>query len=303
MNINFIQTNEYYRRILDCQDDGERTKLYLELFVEPWKQMMNMVRGHATQYGPDDELAGARAWAWLLPDQVDAIARLLDKLEAADAWTIGRDALAKAADRFGPYANNVPFTNVSGWMVLADPHYANPLERGYTGATDWFQPRLIGQIWDPTPYVLERLPALVAHEFHHLVRLRAFPFGMNTSVADYIIIEGTAEAFAASLFGEDKIGYFITEVDQDNLETARRLIGQGLHETGFDVIRGYIFGDALAERASFRPVGGMPTYGGYAVGYHVVRAYLERTGKSIEETTFIPADEIVRMSGFFESEN
>jgi uncharacterized protein YjaZ len=121
----------------------------------------------------------------------------------------------------------------------------------------------------------------------------------NTSVADYIVMEGTAESFAASIFGQDKVGYFITEFDPAELETARRLIGEGLDATGFDVIRGYIFGDALAGRSGFKPVGGMPTYGGYAIGYHAVQAFLERSGLSIEEATFLPAKEIVRGSGFF----
>ncbi len=66
------------------------------------------------------------------------------------------------------------------------------------------------------------------------------------------------------------------------------------------MIRGYIFGDALAERGGFRPVGGMPTFGGYAVGYQVVRAFLKRSGLSIEEATFLPATEIVSASGFFD---
>ncbi len=74
------------------------------------------------------------------------------------------------------------------------------------------------------------------------------------------------------------VGYFITEFDEAQFETARRLIGSGLGATGFDVIRSYIFGDALAE-----PLGGMPTYGGYAIGYHVVQACLNRSGRSIEK--------------------
>jgi uncharacterized protein YjaZ len=189
---------------------------------------------------------------------------------------------------------------VTGWLVLADPARSNPLERGYTGATDWFEPRFIGQFWEPNEHNLPRLPGLVAHEMHHLIRLRAFPFDMQrTSVADYIVLEGTAESFAASLFGEQVVGSFITEFDAAEFETARKLIGQGLDATGFDVIRGYIFGDALAERSGFKALGGMPTYGGYAIGYQVVQAFLKRSGRSIEETTFLPAAEIVAGSGFF----
>jgi uncharacterized protein YjaZ len=43
----------------------------------------------------------------------------------------------------------------------------------------------------------------------------------------------------------------------------------------------------------------MPTYGGYAIGYHVVQAFLARTGTTVAVATFLPADEIVRESGFF----
>jgi uncharacterized protein YjaZ len=221
-------------------------------------------------------------------------------METADAWRMGQEALAQAAAQFTPYANRLPFDEITGWLVLADPTRSNPLERGYTGATDWFAPRFIGQFWEPNEYNLPRLRGLVAHEMHHLIRLRLFPWDMQkTSVADYIVLEGTAEYFAASLFGEQSVGYFITEFDPTALETAREMIGRGLTATGFNVIRSYIFGDALAERSGYEPLGGMPTYGGYAIGYRVVKAFLEQTGLSIEEATFFPAEQIVAESRFF----
>lgn len=299
MKTKWMPTNDYYRRILAAPSAAARQQCYLEWLVQPWQPMMAMMGGMPGAH-QDDPLAGARAWAWLLPDQVTEITAVLAKLEAADAWAVGRDALAQAADQFTPFMDRIPFDTVEGWLMLADPARANPLERGYTGATDWLQPRFLGQFWDPNEYNLPRLPGLVAHEMHHLIRLRLFPWDMQkTTVADYIVIEGTAEAFAAALFGEDKVGYFITEFDPAELETARQIIGAALAATGFNVIRGYIFGDALADRAGFQPVGGMPTYGGYAIGYHVVQAFLQRSGLSIEEATFLPADEIVQGSGFF----
>jgi uncharacterized protein YjaZ len=296
---NWIPTNAYYHRLIAAPDAATRRQLYLDLFVEPWRPMMQMMRRPDDAAQPDP-LDGARAWAWLLPDQVDAIAGILDKMERADAWRIGGDALARAAAQFAAFDERIPFEEITGWLVLADPACSNPLERGYTGATDWLSPRFIGQFWEPNEHNLPRLPGLVAHEMHHLIRLRAFPWDMQrTSVADYIVLEGTAESFAASLFGEHSVGYFITEFDAAEFETARRLIGAGLDATGFDVIRGYIFGDALAERSGFKPLGGMPTYGGYAIGYHVVQAFMKRGGRSIEEITFLPANEIVAGSGFF----
>ena len=297
---NWIATNTYYHRILAAPDPATRHQLYLDLLVEPWRQMMQMMRRPGGSE-PPDPLDGARAWAWLLPDQVDALGAILDKMESAGAWEIGGEALNIAAARFDSLSDRIPFDQITGWLVLADPARSNPLERGYTGATDWFNPRFIGQFWEPNEHNLPRLPGLVAHEMHHLIRLRTFPFNpQGTSVADYIVLEGTAESFAASLFGEQAVGYFITEFDQAEFEAARRLIGAGLQATGFDVIRSYIFGDALAERAGFTALGGMPTYGGYAIGYHVVQAFLRRSGRSIEEATFLPAGEIVTGSGFFD---
>ncbi|HYF61867.1 MAG TPA: DUF2268 domain-containing putative Zn-dependent protease [Herpetosiphonaceae bacterium] len=299
MKINWIPTDEFYRRLLAEPDDAARRQLYLDLLVEPWRPMMQMM-GRQAGAAPPDPLDGARAWAWLLPDQTARIADLLGRMEAADAWGRGAAALALAAERFAPFAGRIPFDEVTGWLVLADPDRSNPLERGYTGATDWLSPRLIGQFWEPDAANLARLPGLLAHETHHLIRRAVVPWDMRTaSVADYIVLEGTAESFAVALFGEIVLGAYVSEVGPADLEAARRLIGPGLGRTGFDAIRAYVFGDALAERGGFAPLGGMPTYGGYAVGYHVVQAFLARSGRSIEEATFLPAAEIVAGSGFF----
>ena len=299
MKTTFVPTNETYRRILSAPDAETRARVYLDELVQPWKPMMDMF---SAQFGgaADDPLAGARAWHWLLPDQVEAMAAMLEKLEGAEAWQVGGDALARAAACFEPHAARLRFDAITGWLVLADPQTSNQYEDGYTGATDWTQPRFIGQFWDPKPENLARLPGLVAHEMHHLIRLSAFPFGPQTSVADYIILEGTAESLATALFGERVLGAYVRAFDPANLETAKRIIAGGLDVTGFNAVRGYIFGDDLAERSGAVPAGGMPLYGGYAVGYSVVQAFLDRTGVGIEEATFLPAREIIERSGFFE---
>ena len=298
MKSNWIPTNEYYRRLLAEPDKAKREQLYLDLFVKPWQQMMSMMQ----QPGMDanDPFAGAKMWGWLLPGQVEEMTNLLQKMEAASAWEIGRSAAAKAADHFTLYADRFNFDTFEGWLVLADPaRFVDDIQPGYTGATDWFSPRYIGQFWEPDERNLPHLAGLVAHEMHHLVRFRIFPFTQEITVADYIVLEGMAESFAASLFGDEVVGYYVTEFDEAQLDAARTLIAAGLDRTGFNLVRSYIFGDALAERSGYEPLGGMPTYGGYAVGYHVVQAFLQRTGLSVEEATFIPADEIVAQSGFF----
>ena len=92
--------------------------------------------------------------------------------------------------------------------------------------------------------------------------------------------------------------YFITEFDPSEFETARRMLGEALERTGFDVIRAYIFGDPVAEQGGFKPVG-MPAFDGYTMCYQVVKAFLARSGASIEAATFMSADEIIAGSRFF----
>ena len=294
-----IPTNEYYHRIIDAIDTSTREALYKDLFIAPWQQMMDMVGGMmSTDYR--DEFSGARALHWLLPDDLTTVPVSLERLEKSDAWNIAADALAEASGRFEPVSEQIPMSDIEGWLILADPATSDPIMRGYTGAIDFMQPRFVGQYDTPNDYNVSRLPGLVVHEMHHLIRGRLFPWDMvNTSVADYIIHEGLAEAFAASLFGDDCVAYFVTDISDDDLQTARRIIGDGLTKTGFNVIRGYLFGDHWGGKFGIQSNLGMPAYGGYATGYRVVRAFMERTGASIEDATFLPAQTIVGESGYF----
>lgn len=296
MEIHWEPTDAHFRAIIAAEDGATRLALYREKILAPWAPMMRMM-APMFRVAPDDELGVARAWGWPLPDELTAPPEALARLEAAGAWRVGEEALRTAVGRFADYT--LPFERVEGWLMPAMPERSNPIGRGYTGAVDFTQPRLVCQYSEPDEVNLRALPGAVAHEFHHLIRLRVFPWDMQqTSVADYIVHEGMAESFATSLFGPAVLGFYVSEIGADDLERARGLVGEGLERTGFDVIRGYIFGDTLAGMFGAAQVG-MPDYGGYAVGYHVVQAFLRRTGRTIEEATFLPAAQIVAESGYF----
>lgn len=301
MKAYIVRTDDIYRTIINAPDDETRKTIYREKLIQPWQQMMAMVAGaFAGGDAPQDEFAGARAWAWYLPEQLSKAPDVLEALETANAWNVLTEGLQKGVDALAPFADQIPFDSVEGWLLLADPDRADPVMRGYTGAIDFMQPRFVLQYDTATERNLVALPGAAVHEFNHLVRLKAFPWDMSkTSVADYILHEGIAESFAQSLFGDDVLGYYVTDFDDSQLETAKNLIADGLDKTGFDTIRAYIFGDHWAKKLGL-PITGMPEYGGYAIGYRVVQAYLQRTGKSAAEATFVSADEIVRDSGYFE---
>ena len=298
MQTNVIKTNDIYRAIIAAPDLETRRQIFREQIITPWKRMME---GLAPMFNadPNDEFAVARAWNWVLPDALDHAPDALVKLEQVNAWQTAADALTKAGQCFELYADRIPFDTVTAWLIIADPARSDPLGRGCTGAIDFMQPQLVGQFDTPNDYNLPRLPGLVVHEMHHLIRLAVFPWDMaNTSVTDYIVHEGMAESFAAELFGPDVVGYYVTDFDEAQLDTAKALIADGLTKTGFNVIRGYIFGDYHADQFGFQKIG-MPAYGGYAIGYRVVQAYLQRASQSVAEATFVPASEIVEKSEYF----
>lgn len=121
----------------------------------------------------------------------------------------------------------------------------------------------------------------------------------DVTVGKYLAVEGLAESFAASMFGEEYIGPWVTGVQGSDLETAKRIISTSLDVKGFMEVRKYIYGKhpMMPETQDF----GMPFAGGDAIGYHATQAYLRKTGISIEKATVIDGDEIMKASGYFEN--
>ena len=292
MNINWIETGDIYRQIIAEPDMTAKQQLYRDGFGSMFKAMRE-----SAPYMPasDDVLETARTFNFVMPEDLTDTPDALAKLEAADVWTVGKQALREGVTCFAPYADRLTVDEITGWLLLADPAKADPSNRGYTGFQ--FPGHIVGIFDTPNDYNLARVPGLVVHELHHIIRLGLFPWTMTQpyGVADYVVLEGMAESFAAQLYGPDVVGYYATDITPEHLETARGLVRDGLSTEGD--IRGYIFGDHLAERSGFQPIG-MPPFGGYAVGYQMVQAYLKRTGKSVEEATFLPADEIVAESQY-----
>lgn len=295
MKINWVATNEIYRAIVAAESLEEKQAIYREQIMKPWKPMMGMMGG-TFPTDPNDEFGVARAWAWHLPEDLDSLPEQIAQLEASEAWKVGEEALTKAVETLG---ERMPFDEVEGWLMAAKPEKSMTMGYGYTGAVDWTFPRFVCQYDTVTERNLRALPGCAVHEFNHIARLKVLPWNIQeTTVADYIVHEGVAESFATGLFGEDVLGFYVADISDDDLKTARELIAKGLNETGFDVLRGYVFGDEIAARMNFTKLG-MPNFGGYAVGYHVVQAYLKNTGASLAEMTFTPAEQIVKESGYF----
>lgn len=295
MQTTFVNTNDIYHQIIAAPDMATRTQLYHAGFIEPCQTMFQAF-GQWQQ--SDDPLTVARNWNYLMPEDLTAVPPSLSLLETAAAWQTAAAALKTGAERLAAFTD---LETVTGWLMLQNPQHADPLVRGAAGAVDFFTYQNFFILYDtPTPENIRALPGMVVHELNHLVRFKAKPWNIQTAtVAEYIVVEGLAESFAKACFGSEVLGHYVTDFDERQLDAAKTRIAANLDTAGFNKVRGFIFGDALADRHGFTAAGGMPAFGGYAIGYRVVQAFLEQTGCSIEAATLLDAQQIVTESGYF----
>src|SRR5262249_22046936 len=140
--------------------------------------------------------------------------------------------------------------------------------------------------------------AATVHELHHNIAGAGSANQMNIMTAtlgQYMIFEGLAESFSAELYGAEMVGPWGSRFGMARMGRNRASLRGGVGRTGFDKVRGYIFGDSPSRQDN-----GLPDYAGYALGYHTVQAYLAKTGQSVVEATYVPPGEIIAMSGFFD---
>lgn len=116
-----------------------------------------------------------------------------------------------------------------------------------------------------------------------------------------MINEGLAENFATWIYGEEMLGPWVTTTDMETLnDYVKPIIKDNLNVQGLESITAYLYGDEIATAQGYFPEG-LPFCAGYACGYHMIKYYLEKTGKSIVEASLMPYEEIKKeLAGFWE---
>lgn len=286
MEIIIQDTLSLYKEMLNLPE-GERNDFFSGELVKPFDPMFEIMHMPKTA----EAMGGIE-----LSGRDSEMVKMLERLEKADAWNNAKRTMEAAAERFEKASIPLPDKVVVG-IFLGNPEFLAMTE-GYTGMGSI--PGYIQIVIDPNERNLPKLNACIAHEFHHNVLFHnaKWNFMTDVSVGKYLAVEGLAESFAASLFGEEFIGPWVTSVQGVDLETSRKIISKALDVKGFMEVRKYIFGKhpMMPETADIE----IPFCGGYAVGYHAVQAYLRNTGTSIEKATIIDGDEIMKSSGYFE---
>ena len=96
---------------------------------------------------------------------------------------------------------------------------------------------------------------------HHNVRLSYEPWSAETTVAQYLVLEGLAEAFAAEMYGEDLWDPGFHALNEDQHSELSAALSEAPQVTGFNEIRGYMFGDLKVIFTAFTKMGIPPMRG------------------------------------------
>lgn len=275
------------RTMLKCSAD--RWQEATRRLWEPMAGMYFFIPG-----GSDMAAVHSQNFGFDLSAPHEQMVEALDRLEQADAWRRVEQALMQGVQDLDAACPDVTIPDLTVLLLLGDPtnrHFMDEIRglsafggiSGYIAITVW-----------PSDEVLDRLEAIALHELHHNARYS--PGGVvwnpqTVAVGEHVVAEGLADLFAAQFYGQRGYTHFVTSQTRSSNEVLRRVC-EGLELTGMQDFAGWVLGDASARLHGSTPVG-LPTGAGYAAGVHIVRAYLDATGRTAAECVVTPAPEIL----------
>lgn len=291
-----VRSDGAYLKIMNAPFDKKNDVYRYELmmpFEKKWA--CYSVPMKAAEPNGYDVIMASGMLGHIAPTKVDESQRgNIDRISSDMLWTACEQSIKKSLSCFSENGIELPVQEYLFTILLANAE--NPyivLNKGYCG--DGGIPGYIFSWLVPNDFTIEHLPVALAHETNHNVRFQFIKWKNDITLGEMMVSEGLAENFATYLYGEDKAGPWVTETDMETLnEYIKPIIRDGLNVQGLENLNAYLYGDEIAVLQNYTPVG-LPYCAGYACGYHLVKHYLKKTGKSIVEATLLPASEILEV--------
>ncbi|GAA0386090.1 DUF2268 domain-containing protein [Paenibacillus motobuensis] len=298
MKITVEDTLEQYGKLYGLEP-GKREDFFRNTMMKPFETMWRFINVplRAKEPGGYDVVMAAKMLGHLDLNETEKGTRILQKLKEIDALSTAKETLQTCTDFTLQHGLKVNADELKLGLYIADPHKLE-LVNGYSGFGGI--PGFIQVTIHPNDYNISRIPAVIAHEFHHNIRFSNFDWDHgNVTVGEYLIIEGLAESFAQELYGQDSIGPWVTSLDEEDVLYSIRVLKNALNIKGFAEVSSYMFGDIYAKEQGYSPVGLSP-YAGYAIGYKAVQSFMNLNHVGIAEATLLKADEIIGHCGLFD---
>lgn len=295
MNIRTIRSDEIYRKMIAAANE-EKENIYRYELMKPFefKWQCAGIPLKAENEGGYDVVSAAGMGGGYRPSQItcDRSAEI-EKISDNHFWAACEKSIRDSLEGFERHGIPLPVQDYVFTVILNDPQ--NPMSAmtgDYCG--DGGIPGFITGTIIPNDRSMQMLPVALAHEANHNVRWQFIQWSPAVTLADMIVSEGLAENFAASMYGEDKIGKWVAETSAQTLKTViKPMIEENLTETDFNKLSSFLYGDEIMALRGGKPVG-MPYCGGYACGYALIRYYLKKTGNSVFDATILPAGDILK---------
>ncbi|PFW75771.1 hypothetical protein COL23_13105 [Priestia aryabhattai] len=293
-----VDTLKQYEKLQMISNIDRKKDYFRYTMMEPFKPMWNLINVplKAREENGYDVIMASKmlGYADLSNDsQIDEALNLLKKHEIS---SVVHNAMKNCIDKIEENNLKINAEEIKVGLYVADPIKLH-LHKGYSGFGGI--PGYITITVYPNSYNIPKLPAVVAHEFHHNIRFSYFDWDHgNVTVGDYLVIEGLAESFVKELYGVEQLGPWVTSMDKEDLEYSIYVIGEALNTKGFAEVSSYMFGDEIAKQEGYQPVG-LSFGAGYAVGYEVVQAFLKNTNSNIYEASLFTTKEIIQGSNLF----
>lgn len=304
MNIKSLRSDKVYRKVLQAPQE-EKVELFRQEMLAPFmkKWEIQHIPFKAEEPNGFDVITLNNIMS-ISPTQItNEISTELELISSDSFWYECEEAVKKSLYLFTEHGVKLRVPDYLFTILLGNPNSPSlMLNEGYIG--DGGIPGYIFCTLVPNEYTMPRMKAALAHECNHNVRYQFIQWDHSAvTLGELIVSEGLAENFAASIFGEELVGPWVSKT---NMETLNRRIKPVLKEklqlTGFEKITPYLYGDELAKLQDYIPVN-MPYCAGYACGYYLIKYYLEKTGKTIFEATITPANLILdELKGFWDEE-
>lgn len=295
MNILSIRSDAIYERIKNSPIE-KRNDIYRYELMKPFMGKWNCYHIPLKAQTPNgyDVIMASSMLGLLEPSKVDEQwAECISLLSSNEFWQQCQNSVERSLACFTDCGIELPQKEYLFTILLANPD--NPytiMNDGYCG--DGGIPGYILSWLIPNEKTMNRLPVALAHETNHNVRFQFEKWHDDITLGEMMISEGLAENFATSLYGEENVGPWVSKTDLEELnEYIKPIIYDGLSVQGLDNLTAYLYGDEMAKMQNYLPVG-LPYCAGYACGYHLIKYYLKKTGKSIVEATLTPAEQILK---------
>lgn len=303
MKVTPIRSDKIYKDIMyankDKKDDIYRYELMNE-FAYKWQCYNVPIK--AKQKGGYDVIMATSMLGYLEPSKIDeSKAKEIEGISDERVWECCTETIKKSIEMFIDAGVELKVNEYKYTIVLpnTDSVYTK-LSEACCG--DGGIPGSIFLSLIPDEYTIRKIPSVLAHECNHNIRFQFIKWSNNITLEEMMINEGLAENFATWVYGEEMLGPWVTTTDMETLnDYVKPLIKGALDVQGLEGITAYLYGDEIAKAQGYFPEG-LPFCAGYACGYHMIKYFLEKSGKSIIEATLMPYDEIKKqLSGFWET--